>query len=174
MLSRTGSARLPAWRRRARCAELLSPTTRRPERSKACAEDDAGIDEIGVGGDSFVQAGNGLVDEGQQEAVREIGIERAATAVADRFAAFVIRVEAALGFCAELALGDLRAQKLGRSRAKHAAQYLGNVQCHVEPDAVSELDRSHRHAERLGRGIDALETVAVGVRVQRLQHIRRQ
>ena len=138
------------------------------------AEDDAGVQQIGVGDDAFVQAGDGLVDERQQQPIGEIAVEGGAAAVLDRLAVGVVRVEAAPVLTPSSPFATFARSSSGSGAVEHAAQDLGNVQRDVEPDAVGELDGTHRHAERFRRGIDALEAVAVGVRVQRLQHVRRQ
>ena len=50
------------------------------KRREPRAEDDAGIEQIGIGDDTFVQARNRLVDQRQQQAVGEL-VVRAARAL---------------------------------------------------------------------------------------------
>ncbi len=84
------NARQPAWgvnRVPNRCARFSSLATTAvdsalsrvvhgpaPKRRKSGAEHHARVEQVGVGHDAFVQAGDGLVEQRQDQAIREFGI----------------------------------------------------------------------------------------------------
>src|SRR5712692_11293683 len=123
------------------------------ERRKARSEDEARVGEIGVGDDALGDHRLRLLEIRLDQFLAQIGSRAAGPAFARL--AVAPGVEAAAGFPAEVPGGDELGELL-RRLCVLARQLLADREADVEADRVGELDRSHRHAERRGRGVERL------------------
>src|SRR4051812_14386746 len=125
------------------------------EGGEAGAEDEAGVDEIRVGDDAFLQHALGFLEIRLDQLVDEL--RTVCVRLALHGLAVLPAVNALARLLAELAGVDLVLQDF---RHLYVAGRLGErftrVQADVEADGVGELGGPHRHAERLHGGIDGL------------------
>ena len=121
-----------------------------------------------------MQASDGFVEQRQDQTIGELGIALRRGTILDGLAGLVVCIETAVCLRPELTLGDLFPQQGGRLYGQNLAQDLRYVQRHIEPHPIRQLDRTHGHTERFGRGVDRLERDAIQVRIQRFEHIGRQ
>src|SRR4051812_7504703 len=125
------------------------------EGGEAGAEDEAGVDQIGIGDDAFLQHALRFAQVRLDQLLDELGSVRVRLAL-DRFAVLP-PVDALAALLAELAGVDLALQHPRHLHvARRPGERLARVQADVEADGVGELRRPHRHAERLHRGVDRL------------------
>src|SRR3954462_661423 len=142
-----------------------------PERREAGAEDEAGVGEVGVGDDAFLDRALRLGEIGRDQPLdqlRPVGIALAF----DRLA-FFPAVDALAGFLSELAGVHLVLQE---PRYRHIAGRFGErfagVQADVEAHRVGQLRRAHGHAELFHRGVDRLGLHASAHQAKGFLHIR--
>src|SRR3954463_8494956 len=141
------------------------------EGGEAGAEDEAGVDEIRVGDDPFLQHALGFIEIGREELLAASGpvcvrrgLHRLAVLPAvDSLAAFLAKLARV-----DFALEDLR----HLDRARRLGERLARVQADVEADGVGELGGAHRHAEGFHRGVDRLGLHAFVDQSEGILHIR--
>ena len=120
-----------------------------PEGRKASAENHAGIEQVCVGHDTLTQAGDGLVDQTQDQAIADLRFgerHRPALGGLDRTA--VAPDKKAL---ARLAAEVTRFGHFPEARWHRILQCLshlvGNRQADVQAHGVGQFDRPHRHTK---------------------------
>ena len=144
------------------------------ERGEAGAEDHAGIEQVAVGDHAVVQAGDGLVEQRQDQAVFQV-VRRLVVLRHLRLHRLAVLppVQALAVLLAALA-GLHRRQRRRQCQAQERRQLRAHALRHVQADGVDQFDRAHWHAE-LHRGlVDDRTGNAFGVGGGGFQHVREQ
>src|SRR5688572_18098343 len=128
------------------------------ERGEAGAEDEAGIDEVGIGHDAFCEYGFRLAQVGLDQRV-DHGLVIGVGLPLDRLVVHPA-VDALAALLAEVPEGHLVRENLGDLSLPFRERLPGG-EADVEPDRVGELRRAHRHAEVLHRAVERLGLVAL-------------
>src|SRR5258706_1827364 len=159
----------------ARLGLALGEVIERPaaERREAGAEDESGVDQVGVADDALGEHRLRLREVRLDERVDERLVVRARLAL--HGLVLLPAVDALAGLAAQLSERDLVQQDLRRVGLVAAGAFLGEllarVQADVEADRVGELDRTHRHAERLHGRVDGLGLLAFVQHAEGVLHV---
>jgi len=132
------------------------------------AEDEPGVDEIGVGDDAFAQHRLGLAQVGIDQALHQRFVERVGLALYGL--PILVAVDSLSGLLAEMTELDLVGEDLGH--LGRPGERLARGEADVQADGIGELGRPHRHAELLHRPVQRLRLMALVEHAESVLHVR--
>src|SRR4029079_17858119 len=143
------------------------------ERREAGAEDEPGVDQLGIRNDAFREDRPRLGQIGLDQRVDERLVIGSGLPL--HRLVLLPAVDALAGFPAELAERDLVEENLRRFGLAAAGAFLrellARVQADVEADRVGKLDRAHRHAEGFHCRVDGLGLLALVQHAEGILHV---
>ena len=113
-----------------------------------------GIEQVSVRDDVLAQAGDRLIEHRQHQPILEVRGRRAPAAWRAHRLAILPGVETLAALAAHFFLRHELRKDLRRAATERRREHIADVQAHIETHHIGQLDRSHRHAEALARGID--------------------